>query len=287
MHKWVLKNFDLIKKLLQFIKIVTIFCILMLMFYWVEDIINTKWSWLNFIRPILDFFVLVGEKFSKGSIDVFGAIFEYKYFIATVLFIIINFSMDIAIKVLEKLQDFYESGRTMVKKMEENALNKSLAQDNIKEQAQIKNYQVYVKTFIKKKFDYKGSNVNIDEQNKIMIKFLMEKTGLVPEKFEEGFLFTFNNFNRIDDTLDVFFKLIKSEAPLDYLICVQILDKNYIKQREQLKYLIGFKFLNKISMLSDTVWRYSYNPIQKYKTSQLGVFQKGETTYEAHEFILM
>ena len=117
-----------------------------------------------------------------------------------------------------------------------------------------------------------------------MIKFLIEKTGLVPEKFEDGFLFSFNDFNNIDNTLDIFSKLIKSEATLDYVICVQMIDKNYIKQKEQLKHLINLRFVNKISTLADTIWRYSYNTVQKYKTSQLGVFQKGEDTYEAHEF---
>lgn len=284
MHKLILKYFDLVKNLFHFIKIFTIFCILMLMFFWIENILNTSWAWLNFIRPILSFFVDAGNEISKGSINIFGAIFEYKYFVATIILVLINFTMNLCIKLVDFTTEIYENSRNTIKKMEEKALNKSLEQDNIREQAAIKNYQIYVSTSIKKKFSYQGSGVDLEEQNKIMNKFLMEKTGVVPEKFGDGFLYLFNNFNNIDSVLDIFSKLIKSEAPLDYVICVQIIDKDFAKCHAQLKTLAEIKFVNKISTFSDTIWRYTYNITKKYKTSQLGIFQKEGNTYEVHEF---
>ena len=198
MHKLILKYFDLVKNLLQFIKIFMFFSILMLMFYWIENIINSNWDWLSFIKPYLAFFVNIGESISKDSINVFGAVFEYKYFIAAVLFLVINVFAELLIRFVDWTKDIYGDGRLLVKKLEEKAFNKSLEKNNIDEQKQVKSYLVYVSTSIKKRYDYNGSGVNLEEQNKIMIKFLMEKTGLVPEKFESGFLFSFNDFNNID-----------------------------------------------------------------------------------------
>ena len=284
MHKFILESFGFFKSCLHFLKILAVFSIVMLMLYWIQHLTGARWAWFGFISPFLDVFVNMGQAISAGSLTLFDAVFEFKYFIAAILYIVLYFVIDVAIKLLDGLKEVYGDGRRLVKKLEEDAFNKSLERKNTQEQEQIKNYQIYVGTSIKKKFAYKESNVNIDEQNKIMNKFLMEKTGVVPTKFGEGFLYSFSDFNHIDNNLTYFFKLIKSEAPLDYIICVQVISKNYVKETEQLKHLIDLKFVNKISTLSDTVWRYSYNKVQIFRTSQLGLFQKGTETFEAHEF---
>ena len=126
--------------------------------------------------------------------------------------------------------------------------------------------------------------MNLDEQNKIMNKFLISKTAVNPTKYQDGFLYSFNDFNHIDDILEHFFKLIKSDAPLDYRICVQIISKNAAKEMEQLKELISLDFVNKITTLSDTVWRYKFNSSHRYSTSQLGIFQQGDGSFEVHQF---
>ena len=285
MHKFILESFGFFKSCLQFFKILTLFSIVLLMLYWTQNLLGEKWSWFTYIAPILDIFVEIGKAISDKSITLFNAVFEYKYFIAAILYVVLYFVIDFAMKMMDGLKEVYGEGRRIVKKIEEDAFNKSLAKQNTQEQEMVKKYQIYVGTSVKKKFSYKDSNVNLDEQNKIMNKFLMEKTGVVPTKYEEGFLYSFNDFNHIDDNLDYFFKLIKSEAPLYYIICVQIISKNYMKETEQLKHLIDLKFVNKISTLSDTVWRYSYNKFPRFGTSQLGLFQKGSETFEAHEFV--
>ena len=153
MHKLILKSFDLVKNLLHFIKIFMIFSILMLMLYWIENIINSNWDWLSFIKPFLAFFVNIGEQISKGGINVFDAVFEYKYFIAAVLFFIIDIVVELLIRLVDWVKEVYCEGRLLVRKMEEKAYNKSLEKKNIDEQKQVKNYLVYVSTSIKKRFD--------------------------------------------------------------------------------------------------------------------------------------
>ena len=83
--------------------------------------------------------------------------------------------------------------------------------------------------------------------------------------------------------LDVFSKLNQSKAPLDFLICLQIIESN--TSVDELNTLIELKIMNKITTLANTAYRYKYNENQRYKTSQVGLFQKGENTFEVHEFI--
>ena len=46
------------------------------------------------------------------------------------------------------------------------------------------------------------------------------------------------------------------------------------------------KNINKITTLADTAYRYNFNDICRYETSQLGVFQKENGTFEVHQFIV-
>ena len=114
---------------------------------------------------------------------------------------------------------------------------------------------------------------------------MIEKTGISPIKFEEGFLFDFNSFEKIDKILDIFNKLFESKAPIDFIICLQVLDGSKQKGLDQIKTLIDLKIINKITAFADTVYRYSFNKDQGYETSQLGLFQKGNGTFEVHQFI--
>ena len=42
--------------------------------------------------------------------------------------------------------------------------------------------------------------------------------------------------------------------------------------------------MNKITTLANTVYRYNFNENQRYETSQVGLFQKGNDCFEVHEF---
>lgn len=276
------KVFGFLKSTAQFLKIVIIFLILMLLLYWTENLAQFNWSWLNFCKPILDCFINTGEHISSGSLMLFEAKFEFKYVIA--IFILLGlYGLDhIAYLALERLEEAYGDGERFVRKMQENAFNNSLAKKNNAEQKKIQTYQIFVSASIKKKFSHKDFNINLDEQLTIMNKFLMEKTGINPQKFGNGYLYTFSHFDEIDSTLEIFYKLIKSDAPLDYIICVQILEGNY---QERLKKLVALNFENKISMLSETSYRYRFNKSHRYETSQLGLFGKEGETFEVHEFI--
>ena len=130
----------------------------------------------------------------------------------------------------------------------------------------------------------KSSGVDLEEQNQILIKHLVNKTGVQPKPFEEGYLFSFKSFKMIDNNLEILSKVLMSSAPVNYIICVQILD-NAKKSAEQLKILISLKFLNKIAAMNNTAYRYQFNNNKKYRTTSLGIYQKNGNSFEIQEFI--
>ena len=285
MHKAMLKFFGFLKSCTQFLKILIMFFVLMLLLYWIQRLTGSYWGWMDFLRPVLDSLVYLGSLFSQRSVDFFGAVFEYKYIIA-VLLLFICYMLDHYIFVLvEKMQELYEDGHRFVKKAQENSFNKNLEKTHMAEQKKISFYKVYVSAEAKNSLVRKGVKIDLEEQLKMLNKCLITKTGVIPQKFEEGFLYSFTNFEGIDDVLQHLFTAVNSEAPLDYIICVQVFGKVVTEEMENLKTLIALKFINKISVLSDTSYRYKFNQTQKYKTSQLGIFQKGERSFEVHEFV--
>lgn len=257
----------------------------MLLLYWIKNLAGLDWAWLNFISPILDFFLSIGEAISKDSWVLLGAVFEYKYMWALFILLVFYYIANLFTAITEYMEQMFDEGKKIVKRIEEKNFNKQLENELSDEQLAIKKYCIYVETSIKKKYAHLESNVDLEEQNKLMNKFLIEKLNVQPSLYKNGFLYNFSDFNSIDTVLDVFFKLLKSNAPLNYNICVQIFSNDKAIEMGNLDKLIDLKFENKISTLSDTVYRYKFNKFHKYGTSQLGIFQHGGTTVEAHEFI--
>ncbi len=285
MHKLILKIFALLKNIVYFIKIVMMFFLLLHLLYWIQNLTNGHYLWLTFFKPVLEFFVSIGKCVSDGAIDAFGALFEYKYFIAVCIYVGLFYLCNLIIMLLEQLEDKYDDAHRFIKKTQEKIYNTEfkVTQENI-EKKYIE-YKIFVSAKLKKKFTHQELGFNLDEQMKIMQEFLTEKTGVYPVKYRNGFLYSFNNFNLVDGVLTVFFKLIKSNSPLDYFINVQIVEDGNSICMEELNQLIDLMHENKITMLSNTAYRYKFNVGHKYGTSQLGLFQKGKDMLEVHEFI--
>lgn len=277
------KLFGFLKNIAHFLKILVVFSILMLILFWIQNLVHTNWEWMNFYKPFLSDIVEMGGLITSGSLDLWGSIFEYKYIVAVLILVGFYYFAHLSFISLELLQEGYNKGKEIVKKIEEQSLNSMLQNQTIAEQKAIQTYQIYVNAFVKKKFSHKELNINLEEQLKIMNDFITKRTGVKPDSFEGGFLYTFNPFDNIDSILEVFFKLLKGKAPLDYVICVNVIDSK--NNKEDLRKLIKLNIENKISMLANTAYRYKFNKVHYYGTSQSGLFQKENSTFEVHEFI--
>lgn len=287
MHKFMLKLFGFLKSSVQFLKVFIMFIALCLILYWIDYLVGFQWSWLNFIKPVLNFFLSIASLISDESVDVLGTVFENKFGIAFILILLFYFVANYLQKGVVILEELYDDGRRCVKKMQEDAYNKSLEKQNISEQEQIKKYQIYISAHKKDKIPKHQAGFDLEEEIKNMNKFLMQNLGTNPVKYGEGFLYTFNDFSHIDQVLSYFFKIIKSSTCLDYLVCVQILPRNLKDEFEKMRKLIGLKLFNKITTLADTAWRYKYNETQKYNTVQLGLYRKEKEAFEVLEFAEM
>ena len=125
MHKFILESFGFFKSCLHFLKLLAVFIIVMLMLYWIQHLTGTRWAWFGFISPFLDVFVNMGQAISAGSLTLFDAVFEFKYFIAAILYIVLYFVIDVAIKLLDGLKEVYGDGRRLIKRILFKFFNKS------------------------------------------------------------------------------------------------------------------------------------------------------------------
>ena len=279
MQKLTSKSFEFTKNILYFFKILVIFSILMLLFEWVEHLLNANWTWLNFIRPLLNSVLKISESINKGSTDLLGALFEFKYVIALIIFTIIYYAINGLIFLNSSLEKIVTNTQTLCRKIEEEKFNKSLQEDINKKQRLIKNFSIAIKTKAKQKYKHQEINIDLNEQNLLMNKYIMEKLSVMPKEFNGGFLYEFRDFNEIDSVLEIMFKVLKSTAPIEYAISVQV-NNNYTL----LEKLMSLDYYGKIIMLSDTSYRYEFNPFHKYESTQIGIFQNGDQTMEVHEF---
>ena len=80
-----LKVYSFFKNVFQFLKIIDLFLITVFLLHWIEHLLNTSWGWMNFFRPLFEYFINMGQSIGDGSIMLFAAIFEFKYFWALVI----------------------------------------------------------------------------------------------------------------------------------------------------------------------------------------------------------
>ncbi len=279
MHKLILGIFSLIKNIIQFCKLTCSFLLIMTMFAWLEDIIQAHWNWLDFIRPILDNVLDFANSIYSLSFVAFGTVFDLKYINAIVLFLIVIVISNLLMEMLANLEDFYDDTHRLYKKEKEKVFNKKLISEVEKKEKRILKYTVYINTKVSKKFSHKEININLEEQNEKMNDFIEKRTNNKHMTFNDGFIYYFDNFNNIDNILEVLFKVLKADTPLDYAICIQVGD-----DLSQLKKLADLKMYGKIITCADTVLRYKFNASHMFGTKNTGIFQKEDGTIEVHEF---
>ncbi len=285
MHKAILNLFGFLKSCVQLVKVILVFCMLMLILYWIQNLTGDYWFWFSFMNRFFDLFLDAGKQIWSGSVMFWGAVFEFKFLVAMLIFGLLYLIAHIVYIAIGGLEALYGSGRKMVRKFEEDSFNNYLEKQTVYEQKKINRYQIYVELQLKPKYAHREYNIDMEEQKRILVEHLVKKTSCYPDQMGNGFVFTFDSFNHIDATLDIFSKIFQSTAPVDYVVCVQILNANSSSHAEQLQTLIDLRILNKITMLAETAYRYGFNDICKYNTVQVGLFQKGKGSFEVHEFV--
>ena len=280
----ILKFFKFLKNSMDFVRIIILLIVILFLFYWVKTLTGSEMAFLNFAFPLLKCLVGMGNALFSGSTTILNAVFEYKFFGGLVILGIVYSLTNVGDFLIDRFEEYYNSGRLFIRKKQEDAMNASLQKELKVEQKKYKGYKVYVGLSVKQKYGQQLANIDIKEQNQILNKFLIEKLSVLPTTYDEGFIYSFGNFETLDNTLNVFFKVLQSSAPVNYFICVQAYGVDFIKENAQLKNMISLKIANKIIAMPDTIFRYQTNTYNKNGTSCLGVFKANDVSFEVHEF---
>lgn len=281
MHKIIKCFFNNLNNIENFFSLVCSFFIFTTCSYWIEQILKVKWDWLNFIRPVLDNILLFSKNILPIKINTFFETDHVNFIAAIALLVIMLVLTKYIFERLSELRPVYENyfynNKIVAEKKFNNKLSKQALKQMIKNQSS--KYMILINTRIKKKFSHKELNIDINEQNKLMNDFLISKTESKPENYYNGFLYYFDDFDKVDHVLHIMYKLLKSSAPIDYAICVQI-----GVDLKQIKKLADLERYGKIIMDADTLLRYQYNKSHLYATQCTGVYQKEDGVIEVHEF---
>jgi hypothetical protein len=284
MQKKQFNFFNFLRDIVHFVKIIILVILFLLILYWIQDLIGVIWKWF---RPLLGFFncfLDICEGISSNSLQIINTTFDYKYLVAIAILMVFYIITHLVYISIDSFENLYIDCSELVRKIKENRFNRKLRKEQILNEKKINHYKVFIQIQIKSEHLHEEHKTNLDEQNQILIEHLIKKTKVYPKKFEDGYLFSFETFNQVDLILNIFSKILKSNAPVDYIICIQTVDEvnNY---KEQLKSLINLKILNKIIAMSDTIYRYKFNETKEFETIALGVYQKGLTNFSVYEFI--
>lgn len=286
MHHFIIKCFDFFRSTMQFLKIVCVTIILMILLYWIQNLIGAEWGWFGFMRPPLDVLLDFSDKIYSGSLTFFGAVFEFKYAIAVIIMIIIAIIINAISNASHEVQRIYHNSRIIFKKAGENVFNGNLQRQVAKKEKKLQKYYVILKARLRKKYAIEEFNVDIENINNQINQFIITQLGVRPtdyqfSKTEEFYIseYRFDSFDDIDQALDVLFKAKNAKAQVEYAICIQIEDN-----APKLNKLLSLDNFDKITIAADTAYRYTYVKSPRYKTSMVGVFQNGDDVLEVHEF---
>ena len=278
MNRLIRLIFKCAKDIVQFISIVCSFLTTIISLNWIETIIKAHWGWLNFIRPVTDTIIDFSNKILPLSFNAFGSTFDIKYITSIILLLLVIYLCRKVLDMLIDLEVDYHNVHIKVKKHNEDNFNKKLIKKFNDREKKVRNYMILINTQWDKNY-YKRENDSMGEQNNLMNDFIFEETGVKHSVFNNGFLYKFDRFEKIDDVLDVMFRLINSKAPLEYSISIQTGD-----DLQLIKKLSDLKEFNKVIMTAETLYRYNLLKTRRYKTQNVGIFQYESLTLEVHEF---
>lgn len=279
MNNLILKIFGFIKNVIYFFRMASVFLIIMLVLYWIQNLIGAQWGWMNFIKPLLEWVLNFANSIYSLSFDFFGANFELKYLTALSLLALFAVAMKFVDFGVSVLEGAYKSAHFVYKKTTEKVFNDNLESKITYEQKKLKKYTLVIHTQVKKKFSHQELHIDIDHHNELMNDFISSKTSQTPSEYDGGFMYSFDNFDKIDSVLVLLFKILNANGPLDYAFCIQIDD-----QINKLNKLVELKHFGKVTMAADTAYRYRFNASHRFQVVPVGEFKYDGGTLEVHEF---
>ena len=123
MHKLTLEMFSYLKNFVYFLKICSMFFFMLLILYWIQNIISADWTFLNIFSSILSSIVDFAASISDGKKEILGTVFEIKYIIALLLCTVVYYASQFLYTFVTKLEGTYSNVRDFCIKKEEDFYN--------------------------------------------------------------------------------------------------------------------------------------------------------------------
>ena len=279
------KVFKFLKNIIDFLRILVLFFVMMHILYWITQLIGHNWHWLNIFKPVLLYILGIAEIISQNFLIIKKHLSTeaVSIFVYILIYECIKL-LDILLLYLELFQSEFEERRKIQAEID---MNKELEQEQILEQLPLKRYAIFLKPVFNKHIAKAAKTEDFEKYVEEMNNFLIKKFAIFPQKHADGYLYMykFEDFNGVDNVFQIFYDLLNKSMPLNYIICVQILSKNMEEDLAKLEKLSEFNVENKIIAFADTYWRYKFNRNQKFKKCTVGIYRYLNEPREVLEFI--
>ena len=269
--------FKFLKSVCDFCKIIVNFLIIMYLLYWIEHLTNINFTFLDFFRPLFASITSIGQFFTN---DKSLLVFEYKYFAGVIILVLSIVIVNLVKKFIITTEELHNKATKAISKINQNIVNKELQLKQTFEQKQIKQYSVYLKTKLKPKYLNSEFHANIDDENKKILNEIRLKLNVLPNKFENGYVYKFSNFNEIDNIIIAFLDILNEQKKIEYALSISI-----DNDEELSKKIYNLDFYGKIVFPANVGYRYTFNKTQQFSISQIGIFQYNDGEFELNEMV--
>ncbi len=268
-----------LENVFQFVAIVVLVYLLLYTLFMIFSLGGS--SGFNFFKPAAQVVMSISVIIWGGNTTGIFQAWEFitGVFLITGLFLILQFLKQ-RFSVLSK---FFADLKIQYLKDEERKINKELRRDIEKMNKNISACFIYVEL---KEKEHIHEKVDIEEQYKLLNQFLYSKTSAIPEKNGYGYIYKFSNIEKIDTHLQYFFKAIHSQAPINYMFILQVVETSFGDALLEVSKLRNSGVYNKILMTPTTHLRYENNLVKTYSTGVVGdyVFEgMAHSIYELRE----
>ena len=245
----------------QLIALIAIFMLTIYVLYVLFSLANLHYldsfvPYINGYQAFVNMFINVKEL----------NLFQQQLFGMAILAVIFGSTQIGKIK-LGELIVYLKNAKENCRRFEDKCVNDAIHRKVKKINKKMSKYLIYLELKVK---DNAIGEVNLDTQYKLLNEFLFNKLEVTPSKYAEGYLYRFANIEAVDDVVKYFMHAMKSNAPVDYKVVLQVIENGEDNAFVEIFKLKGAGLYNVILMSPTTCVRYEHNDKQEYVTGIIG-----------------
>lgn len=265
-----------LENILQFVAVIFVAYLALFLFYMLFALGNSQA--MDSLRILVDPIIFIADMFFSNDKPEFG---QLQQFVVGITLLSGGFLVSQFLKNrCTDLVKFLEISKENCRRFEDKQVNLSIHRSAKNMNKKISKCMVYLEL---KKKEHLVETVDLKEQYELLNKYLSSKVGVVPENFLDGFLYKFPDIEKIDSDIVYFFYAIKSKAPVDYMMILQVIEKSLLVAQDEIQKLRSAGLYNSIIMSPTTSLRYEYNDARAYTNGIIGHYLCGNEEMSIYE----